>query len=136
LEPFQTPVHCLATANCPHCGTRLATEMVDDGTTVLCAACRHPFIFHPSTDLRRFSRKAVASLALGLASTLFWCLAGVPAVVLGVLALIEIRRQHDRLKGGELAIVGIVAACSLGLICTPILATFLMPAFQALRSGK
>jgi hypothetical protein len=109
---------------------------VDDESTVLCAACRQAFVLRPSTDTRRFSRKAVVSLALGLASTLLWCLAGVPAVVLGVLALIEIRRQPDQLKGRQFAIAGIIAGCLLGVICLPILAALLLPAFQALRSGK
>jgi hypothetical protein len=111
-------------------------EAVDDESTVLCAACRQAFVARPSTDARRFSRMAVASLALGIASTLFWCVAGVPAVVLGVLALIEIRRHPDQLKGRQFAITGIITGCLLGVICLPILTALLLPAFQALRSGK
>ncbi len=136
MERSEVRDRCLATMNCPRCGARLATEAVDEETTVLCAACRRPFVFRASTDARRFSRKAVASLALGLASAFFWCLAGVPAVVLGVMALIEIRRHQDQLKGRQFAIAGIIAGCSLGVVCIPVLAAFLLPAIQALRTEK
>ncbi len=136
MEPSEIGARSLATTNCPRCGARLATDAMDDEATILCAACRHSFVFRPSTDVRKFSRKAIASLALGIASIVFWCLAGVPAVVLGVLALIEIRRHQDQLKGRQFAIAGIIIGCSLGMICFPVLAAFLLPAFQALRSGK
>ena len=128
--------HRLPTVNCPHCGASLATEAVDDGTTALCAACHQSFVLHASSDSRRFSRKALASLVLGISSILFWCLAGIPAIVLGVLALLEIRRHEDQLKGRLFAVAGIVAGCSLGLICFPIVLGLLLPALQALPHAK
>jgi uncharacterized paraquat-inducible protein A len=121
-----------STTSCPHCAALLATNAVDDGTTLLCAACGEPFLLRPST--RKTSRKAVASLVLGILSILFWCLAGIPAIVLGILALVEIRRDAGRLKGRELALAGIILSCVLGIVCIPVIPALILPAVQKLRA--
>ena len=136
MEPTAIVVLRPAAANCPHCGASLATEAVDDGTTVVCAACRQSFVLRPAADARRYSRKALASLVLGIGSIIFWFAAGIPAIILGVLALIDIRRHEDQLKGKQAAIAGIIVGCSLGVICFPVLLGLLMPALQALRRAK
>jgi len=136
LEPTAIDVRRPATANCPHCGACLATEAVDDGTTIVCAACRQSFVLGSGADARRYSRKALASLVLGICSIVFWCAAGIPAIILGVLALIDIRQNKDQLKGRQAAIAGIIVGCSLGVICFPVLLGLLMPAWQALRRAK
>jgi hypothetical protein len=58
------------------------------------------------------SRKASVSFKLGLSSFLVSILAGVPAIINGLLSLREIRQSGGRLKGKRLAISGIV----LGLV--------------------
>ena len=63
------------------------------------------------------SGKALASLVLGLVSTVGTILTGVPAIILGVLALGDIRAQHDQLRGTGLAIAGIVSGGVFGLTC-------------------
>jgi uncharacterized paraquat-inducible protein A len=136
LEPTHIDVRRPATASCPHCGASLATEAVDDGTTIVCAACRQSFVLRPAADSRRYSRKALASLVLGICSIIFWCAAGIPAIILGVLALIDIRRHEDQLKGRQAAIAGIIVGCSLGVICFPVLLGLLMPALEALWHAK
>jgi prepilin-type processing-associated H-X9-DG protein len=62
------------------------------------------------------SGKAVAALVLGLLSFGMLCLAGVPAFVLGVLALMDISKSEGRLGGKVLAILGMVMSV-LSLLC-------------------
>jgi hypothetical protein len=59
----------------------------------------------------------VASLVLGCVSLLGLFVTGIPAVLLGVVALRNIRKQPDALKGTGLAIGGIAAGSVFGLIC-------------------
>ena len=129
-----TPAAAISTTSCPHCAALLATDAVDDRTTILCAACGQPFVLRPSADTRKTSRKAIASLVLGLLSICFWCLAGIPAIVLGVLALIEIRRDERRLKGRGFAVAGIIISCVLGVACIPVIPAVIVPALQKFRA--
>jgi hypothetical protein len=64
----------------------------------------------------RTSGKAVAALIFGLCSFVFLCLAGLPAFVLGVLALMDISRSEGRLGGKVLAILGMLLS-ALSLLC-------------------
>jgi hypothetical protein len=54
------------------------------------------------------SGKAVASLVLGLFALVTACVTGVPAIILGAIALGDIRRSLGRLKGQGMATAGIV----------------------------
>ncbi len=60
------------------------------------------------------SGKAIASLILGMAALLCNIVAGLPALILGILALREIGDSRGRITGRGLALGGIVAAC----VCT------------------
>jgi len=55
------------------------------------------------------SRLAIASLALRI-------LAGIPAIILGIIAVVKIRRNGAILKGKGLAIAGIAIATSFILL--------------------
>lgn len=53
--------------------------------------------------------KAVGSLICGILSvTIFWILAGIPAVILGHMSLSSIKKSMGRLKGNGMAIAGLV----------------------------
>jgi hypothetical protein len=53
--------------------------------------------------------KAIASLVLGILSlTLFWILAGIPAVVLGHISRSSIKKSLGRLKGDGMALAGLI----------------------------
>lgn len=53
--------------------------------------------------------KAVASLVLGILSlTVFWIVAGIPAVILGHMSRGSIRRSLGRLKGEGMALAGLI----------------------------
>jgi hypothetical protein len=57
---------------------------------------------------QRTSGKATAALVLGILAFCLSLLTGVPAIVLGVLSLVEIAGSRGRLRGRGLAIVGII----------------------------
>lgn len=74
------------------------------------------------------SGKAIASLILGILSLFCNVLAGVPALLLGMLALRDIGRSRGSLSGHGLAIAGIVTACACTLLSCVLLPLFLLPA--------
>ena len=103
---------------CPDCGVMLPTAGLSPGVTVQCARCGKQFtlgsqpVLEPST-----SGKAVTSLVLGLIPVPL--ITGIPAVILGIWALIDIRRQAGLLKGSGMAICGIIFGSICSLVCGP-----------------
>ncbi|MBN2593939.1 MAG: DUF4190 domain-containing protein [Sedimentisphaerales bacterium] len=53
------------------------------------------------------SKLAIISLVLGILSLFFFVLAGIPAIVIGILSILTIRRSGGQLKGKYIALVGI-----------------------------
>lgn len=73
----------------------------------------------PPPPLIQTSGKAIWSLILGVASFVCVFVAGLPAILIGVLALGDIRRSQGKLAGRGLAITGIVIGsltCLVGLV--------------------
>lgn len=68
---------------------------------------------------------AIASLALGVSSTVFCVLTGIPAIVCGHLARSEIRRSGGNLNGDGMAVVGLVLGY-LSVAILVVLAVFLL----------
>jgi hypothetical protein len=85
------------------------------------------------------SGKAVASLVLGILSLFCNVLAGLPALILGLLAMRDIGRSRGRLSGQGLALAGIVTACVCTLLSclmfVPISIGLLLPAVQKVREA-
>jgi hypothetical protein len=83
------------------------------------------------------SRKAAWSLGLGIGSFLCNVFAGIPAIILGLLALGDIARSHGRTGGRGLALGGI-ATGSLGIVFGPALAIglFLFEASKVRQSMR
>lgn len=79
---------------------------------------------------------ALASVLLGISSLACICFAGIPAVVLGALALSDIARSSGTLRGRRLAITGIATGVCFGFVCAPLTVTLLIPAYQSLRGPK
>jgi hypothetical protein len=69
------------------------------------------------------SGKATAALVLGLLSFCFGILAALPAVILGIVALVEISRSRGRLGGKGTAIAGLILGC-VGLVVVPVMLVF------------
>jgi prepilin-type processing-associated H-X9-DG protein len=89
------------------------------------------------SDTAQTSGKAVWSLVLGIMSFVLMCFTGIPAIILGALALGDIRRQPGGLKGSGLATAGIVTG-SIGtvlLLCMAGPAALLLPAVQQAREA-
>jgi len=55
---------------------------------------------------RKTSRLAILSLVLGILSLLFFVLAGIPAIIVGIVSLLRIKRSGGTLKGKYIALVG------------------------------
>lgn len=72
---------------------------------------------------------ATASLILGILSLFFSCLTGIVAVILGIVALVQIGQSQGRLKGSGMAIAGLI----LPIVTLPLSASLLFPVFAKAR---
>src|SRR5262245_58555396 len=115
---------------CPKCKTELAVPTVSLGQHVICAACRHRFLPPWLVGVGRVSHKAVASFLLAIASLVAIFLTGIPAVVLGVLALSDIRRSKGHLTGNRLAICGVIFGAVLSVLYIPVWIALVIPLVQ------
>src|ERR1700680_726121 len=91
------------------CGARFEVEDTLAGQTVACPECQAP-LKAPGGQLPplRTSTLALASVVCALVGA-FTLVGTVAAVVLGVVAVVGILRQRDRLAGLGFAVFGIVA---------------------------
>jgi hypothetical protein len=84
----------------------------------------------------RTSGKAIAAVVFGVLSFCSSILAGVPAIILGVLSLNDIARSRGRLGGRSAAITGIVlGAVGTVLIGPALMIAMLIPAVQKVRGA-
>jgi hypothetical protein len=80
---------------------------------------------------RRTSKMAIWSLVLGILG-MCTILPAIPAVILGIIALVSINNSGGVLGGKGLAIGGLITS-ALSIIIIPILAAIAVPAFNAAR---
>jgi hypothetical protein len=78
---------------------------------------------------------AVTSLVLGLLSFFCWIFTGLPAIILGIIALGQIDRSQGRLTGKGMAIAGITTGSISLLMIIPMMVALLLPAVQAAREA-
>jgi len=78
---------------------------------------------------------AIWSLVLGILSFCGGCITGVPAIILGILALTKINKPPAALKGQGLAIAGLVTGVVGAFFGTAILAALLLPAVVGARAA-
>jgi Domain of unknown function (DUF4190) len=81
---------------------------------------------------RRTNPLAIASLCLGIGQVIAWILAGIPAIVLGFMALNQIRRTGE--DGRGMAITGIVLGF-VGIIGMALFIIFFIAIFHAAQSN-
>jgi prepilin-type processing-associated H-X9-DG protein len=120
---------------CPACGAALTP-----GGPARFAATAEPYrppMMSPGEPVGepRTSSKAVTSLVLGIASFLLFCVTGVPAIIVGALALSDIRRAAGRLRGSGMATAGIITGSAATLCAFPLLVALLLPAVQTAREA-
>jgi len=77
------------------------------------------------------SELAQVSRVLGISSILFSSFTGLPAVVLGIIALVRIHRSHGRLLGTGMAVTGI----GFGSLAPVLVFALIYPAVQARREA-
>ena len=89
----------------------------------------------PLVSVAKTSGLAIASLVLGILSMCSGFLTGIPALILGVIALSKISKSTGMLKGQGLAVTGLCTG-GLGLIVgTAFLAGLLLPAIMRSRTS-
>ena len=119
--------------NCPSCSAVLVAGAAVADQPVLCPACGSVFVLRRPEFVVRTSRLAIASLILGIASLIGMCFTGIPAILMGLFALKEIRTAKGGLVGRRRALTGIVAGALFGILCAPCSSALLLPALQMLR---
>lgn len=89
----------------------------------------------PSPDVGESgtSGKATASMILGLVSCALSCFTAVPAIILGHIALSNIKKSGGRLTGKGLAITGLILGY-LQLAALPIMFAIALPAFVKVQA--
>lgn len=73
----------------------------------------------------KVSGMAITSMILGITSACLSILTGIPAIVLGIISLLNINREPQRYSGKGYAITGIVTGCVGSFLCLPLLIAIL-----------
>lgn len=80
--------------------------------------------------------KAIGSLVCGILSlTIFSCLAGIPAIILGHMSRSAIRRSMGRLTGGGMALAGLIMGY-VSIVALPVLLIFATIAIPSLLRAR
>jgi hypothetical protein len=124
----------MSLVNCPHCGSAMQLPENVQTATVTCARCHQTFVAEnlslpkasfgsarvsdsilpeaqgsPSMPPAPYtSGKAIASLALGILSLVLCMICSIPGLILGMLALREIKQEGEHVGGRGIAIAGLV----------------------------
>ena len=123
------------TVSCPQCGIILENQGLQPGVSVQCAKCGAQFPFPSLAVAAETSGKAIASLVLGLVSVVGICFTGIPAIILGIVALGETGRGPGRLRGRGMAIGGIVTGSLCGLLCLPLFSLIFIGAREVAKGA-
>ncbi|HMB07398.1 MAG TPA: DUF1559 domain-containing protein [Isosphaeraceae bacterium] len=127
------------------CGKQFRTRDENAGRRARCTDCGRELII-PKADVNpddapalleavepRTSGKAIASLVLGLMSLLCTIFTGIPAIILGILGIVDIDRSRGGLRGKGMAIAGVTCG-ALGATLVFMIA-LLLPAVNAAREA-
>ncbi|NIP28723.1 MAG: DUF4190 domain-containing protein [Phycisphaerae bacterium] len=114
---------------CPKCGTQ------NPDVALVCSSCS-AVLSDVSTPRQmpapKTSGLAIAALVLGILSPFTCYISAIPAIIMGIVALVKIPQSGGQLKGSGLAITGIVLPVAL-LPLVPCLMGILMPALARIR---
>ena len=109
-------------APAPTLKTKGSLEIVEEAVHLLRKTSLGPFALYYMGTL---------PFVLGMLSFCVGILAALPAVILGIVALVEISRSRGRLGGKGLAITGLILGC-VGLVVVPVMLVF---AIQRVRDA-
>ena len=115
---------------CPKCGTENPNDAKScwSCSSVLPGTSTTAPVQQPKT-----SGLAIASLVLGILSPITCFITAIPAIVLGIVALVKVSKSAGRLKGNGLAIAGIVIP-PVSLPVVAMVMAIMMPAFARTRT--
>ncbi len=100
--------------NCPQCGSANV-----EGAR-FCGYCGSPLLLPPAAPAALpapTSGTAVASLVLGLLSLSCCGITAIPGLILGLVAIGDIRRSGGRLEGRGMAIAGVAVSAAMLAVC-------------------
>jgi len=109
---------------CAACGEQLQFEKPQPG------AAREPEPYVPL----KMSGLAIASLVFGVLGFLTCGVLALPGLILGIVALVKINANRERMTGQGLAIAGI-ASSAIAILMMPIMAAILFPVFARAREA-
>ena len=115
---------------CPKCGKE------NPDTAQVCVNCSSPLpsmVVAVPPGIGKTSGLAIASFVLGILSFCTLCLTALPAIILGIVALVKIGGSGGRLKGNGFAIAGIVVPVVAGVFVLPVLLGITLPALARAR---
>lgn len=101
---------------CPNCNASIATGGIEPSAIVRCAGCGSQFSAAYEAISTK-NRKATLSLVLGLVSVVGLFLTGIPAVILGIKSLADIKNRRTSV-GRRRSIGGIIAGGFFGFTCS------------------
>jgi hypothetical protein len=105
---------------CPSCGAMLPTTGLTPGVLVQCSRCGKQFNLDAVAPIeQKTSGKAITSMILGFIPVPL--LTGLPAIILGIWALADIRRHAGHLRGSGMAACGIAFGSICTFLCTPLI---------------
>jgi hypothetical protein len=115
---------------CPKCGTQ------NPDNTQSCNTCGAILTSSPTTSAPPITPKtsglAIAALVCAILSVFTCMITTIPAIILGIVALVKINNSAGRLKGSGMAIAGIVGPV-VAIPITALLMGILMPALARVR---
>ena len=114
---------------CPKCGTQNP-----EGAQVCssCSAVLTPISAQPPISPDKTSGLAIASLVLAIISPFTCFISAIPAIILGIVALVKISKSASQLKGTGLAVTGIALPVVLVSVVAMLMG-ILMPALARTR---
>ncbi len=115
---------------CPRCGK----ENPDNAQVCSnCSSLLPNVLTVPPSEVPKTSGLAIASFVFGILSFCTFFITALPAVVLGIVALVKIANSGGRLKGNGFAIAGIVVPVVAGVFVLPLMLGITLPALARTR---
>ena len=115
---------------CPKCGTQNpdGVQLCQNCSSLLPASSTQP---QPSTS--KTSGLAITCFILALIAPFTCAITILPAIILGIIALVQISKRPQQLKGNGFAIAGISIASVMFFLIIPVMIAILMPALASTR---
>jgi uncharacterized protein (UPF0212 family) len=105
----------LGSIHCPSCRAEIACVQMSDDALVRCSCCGNVFETSVHNTASKLNPRAMISFALGLCSLGFLMLTGIPAIMMGLRSLKQIRQSEQREHGKWMSYCGIAMGSVFGI---------------------